>query len=133
MRPALPVLVVASVLLCSHTGVAQTEPPSPPPDTGAHHHEHEHYPMPADQFRRHMEGREKHLRKRLEEYIVSSNQSPAEAGALRARFESGLQTVEAKVNEVCSDGTVYQQEAAQVHRLAKTLLWHPGESGQPPR
>ena len=45
---------------------------------------------------------------------------------MRDRFRSSASQVDAKVNEVCTDGTVTQEEAVQVHRLLRELLHQAG-------
>jgi hypothetical protein len=83
--------------------------------------EHLKYPAPAAEFREHVSERIAGARERLDEYIVNKGLRPEEASALRARFQAGVAQVNAKVDEVCADGTVTADEAKAVHELAKSL------------
>ena len=96
---------------------------APPPGTPSAHK----FPMAAEEFRRHIAHHERHLERKLEEYISSSQVPPEQAGAMREQFRAGVAQVDAKVSEVCADGTVTKEEAVAVHHLAKELLRQGGE------
>jgi hypothetical protein len=80
------------------------------------------FPMPAADFRKHVAAREEKARDHLEKYIVRKELDKDQADAVRARFDAALAKLDKRVDEVCADGTVTQDEADSVHALAKELL-----------
>ncbi len=98
---------------------AHADPPADAQDEG-----HLAYPATAAAFREHVADRVADARARLEKHIAD-NQVPAQkADAMRAHFQVAIATLNAKVDEVCADGTVTHDEAVSVHELAKQLRHH---------
>ena len=120
------VFFAAAAFLVSPARGAHADPPpdesqGDPGEEGSHLQ----YPVTAAVFRVHYAQRVTQARSRMEKHIVDHQLDQAKADALRARFQSALTQVNAKVDEVCSDGTVTRDEAIAVHELAKSLRHHP--------
>jgi len=71
-----------------------------------------HFPMPAAEFKSHVDKRMAKARARMEERVAKM--SPAEAKEARAKFDAVAANVNAEVAKAVSDGTVTQEEAKAV-------------------
>jgi hypothetical protein len=117
------VLLVAAAFATVSTAGSLTAHADPPADE-SQDEGHLAYPATAAAFREHVAERITSARARLEKHIAD-NQVPApKADVMRARFQSAIATLNAKVDEVCADGTVTHDEAVAVHDLAKQLRRH---------
>ena len=83
--------------------------------------EHLEYPATAAAFRDHVSARVAQARARVEQYIADAKLDAKKADEVRARFQAAIVKIDAKVDEVCADGTVTEPEALAVHELAKAL------------
>jgi hypothetical protein len=80
------------------------------------------FPMTAAEYREHVSRHLEKARARMEEHI---GQLPADqAEARRAHFKAAVAQINAKVDEVCADGTVTKDEADAVRELSRSLLHH---------
>ena len=110
-------LALGAVVLSSVPAMADdTRPPSRMDERDAA------FPMPAAQYKEHVARHLEKARGRLEEHITAKQLPQDKADALRAQFREAVARVNARVDEVCSDGTVTKDEADAVHELAHTLL-----------
>jgi hypothetical protein len=117
----------ALIAALSAFSVAASAQSAPPQDS--EHEASRKYPMTAADFQKLVGERIEQHRARMESHI-SSKQLPADkAEELRARFKAAVAQVNAKVDEVCADGTVTLAEAQEVHELARSLLHHHHASG----
>jgi hypothetical protein len=82
------------------------------------------FPMPAAEFRQHVARHVEKSRQHMEKRIAEKQLEKDKADEARARFASAVALVNAKVDEVCADGTVTREEAEAVHQLAKSLHHH---------
>jgi len=71
-----------------------------------------HFPMPAAEFKAHVEKRMARARAHLEERIAKL--TPAEAKEARATFDAVAVNVNAELAKAVADGTVTQEEAKAV-------------------
>lgn len=90
------------------------------------HENPQDFPMPAATFERHVEGRLRRAKARMEEDIAARGLAPADAQALRQRFDSVAAAVEAETRKATADGTVTLDEARAVRAVARQLHAHRG-------
>ena len=74
------------------------------------------FPMPAAEFKQHLEARRAKMNKRIEERAAKL--SAAEAKALRERVAAANAKVDAEVAKAIADGTVTKEEARAVRAAA---------------
>jgi hypothetical protein len=116
-RSHLFLLVVGLSLAGASAYAGQAQPQRHPAPAG----DHLTYPATAADFRQLVSERVAKSRARVEDYIAGKQLRPEDAAALRARFQTDVDQVMRKVDEVCADGTVTHEEARAVHELAQSL------------
>ncbi|MDI3284665.1 hypothetical protein [Polyangium sp. 15x6] len=79
------------------------------------------FPIPADQFTKHMEKRIEKARGRMESHMKAKNLPEADRVARRKAFDASATEVRAAAKRVAQDGTVTKEEAKEVRKLAKGL------------
>jgi hypothetical protein len=120
---------VAAALVLVAVLVPQTHAHADPPadESGEEGQTHLQYPATAAVFRAYVNDRITTARARLEHHIAEHQIGPQRADFLRGRFQAAIGALNAKVDEVCADGTVTHEEAHEVHELAKALRHHKPE------
>jgi hypothetical protein len=114
-------LVAAAALCALPAAAAQARPDAP----GELRHDGDaKFPMSAADFRQHISEHLQTARTRLEEHITNKQLPKDQADQLRAQFDAAVPRINAKVDEVCSDGTVTKEEAEAVRELSRSLLPH---------
>jgi hypothetical protein len=122
------VLAVALSLVAAPAALAQ---PARSPVRPSHEGRHLAYPATAAAFRARVTERIADARARMERHIADQKIGREQAEALRTRFQAAVVELGAKVDAVCSDGTVTVDEAKAVRALAKVLRaeWKEAEGG----
>jgi hypothetical protein len=122
VRLAVLATAAAAALVLAPGASAHADPPA---DDGSEEGQtHLQYPATAAVFRAYVGDRITAARAKLEHHIVEQQIGQQRADVMRARFDAAIGTLNAKVDEVCADGTVTHEEAHQVHQLAKQLRHH---------
>lgn len=114
-------LVVAAALCALPATAAYARPGAP---SEMRHDGDAKFPMSAADFRQHISDHLQRARARMEEHIANKQLPKDQADQLRAQFDAAVPRINAKVDEVCSDGTVTKEEAEAVWELARSLLPH---------
>jgi hypothetical protein len=107
---------------------AHAQPPARAP-AGVTDDREPKFPMTAADYRERMSRHIEKARARMEEHITARQLPQDKADEIRARFRGAVAKINAKVNEVCADGTVTKEEADAVHELSRSLLHHHHEEG----
>jgi hypothetical protein len=79
------------------------------------------FPMPADEFRAHVEKRITRGREKLVEHMKQKGVKEDRQQEILAKFDEGSKQVRDATDKVCADGTVTKDEAQSVRDLAKSL------------
>ncbi|HVK65110.1 MAG TPA: hypothetical protein VM694_11565 [Polyangium sp.] len=79
------------------------------------------FPIPADQFTKHVEKRIEKARGHMESHMKEKNLPEADRAARRKAFDASATEVRAAIKRVAQDGTVTKDEAKEVRKLAKGL------------
>ena len=111
--------LAAALLAAPVSAFAETSAPTP-----VHEEAAKKYPMTAAEFRKHVAAREEKARDRMEAHIKRKELAKDKADEVRAKFNAALAKIDAKVEEVCADGSVTKDEAEEVRALTKSLLHH---------
>ena len=88
------------------------------------------FPMKADEFRQHVAQRTVKARARMEKHLANKKVSEEKAKEVRAKFAAVQARVDAKVTEVCADGTVTLDEAKSVWAIAREAMPHHGKQAK---
>lgn len=80
------------------------------------------FPMKADEFRQQVAQRTVKARARMEKHLANKKVSEEKAKEVRAKFAAVQARVDAKVTEVCADGTVTLDEAKSVRTIAREAM-----------
>lgn len=86
-------------------------------------HKDAKFPMPAAEFRKHIDARIAKVKARVEKHIEKNKVPEDKAREIREKLAQGIAKVNAEVDKVTADGSVTKEEAKQVHAVAKAL--HP--------
>jgi len=116
-------LLPALALVAGLSALPSTAHARPPAPAGVHDEAEPKFPMSAAEFRDRVSRRVEQARQKMEEHITEKQLPADKADEHRARFQAAIAQINAKVDEVCADGTVTKEEAEAVHELAKSL-WH---------
>jgi len=119
MRMMFRSCLVLAAALCSLPAAAQARPDAP---SEIRHDGDAKFPMSAADFRQHISDHLQKARARMEEHIANKQLPKDQADQLRAQFDAAVPKINAKVDEVCSDGTVTKEEAEAVRELSRSLL-----------
>jgi hypothetical protein len=120
MRMMFRSCLVVAAALCTLPAAASYSQPGTPSEV--RHDGDAKFPMPAADFRQHISDHLQKARTRMEEHIADKQLPKDQADQLRAQFDAAVPRINAKVDEVCSDGTVTKEEAEAVWDLSRSLL-----------
>ena len=90
-----------------------------------------HFPMPAAEFKAHVDKRMAKSRARMEERVAKM--SPAEAKEARAKFDTVAANVNSEVAKAIADGTVTKDEAKAVRAANPHHGKHARKGNKPAR
>ncbi len=79
------------------------------------------FPMPAATFKSHVEKRIAKMRERVNGHIDKKNVPADKRKVILSKLDANAVKVIAEVDKLGADGTITQDEAKQVHTLARTL------------
>jgi hypothetical protein len=87
------------------------------PALAGEHGDKASFPMPAATFKAKVDARQVKARARMEKHAAKL--SAEQAKELRAKFDAGLAKVNVEVAKATADGTVTQEEATNVRKVAR--------------
>ena len=79
------------------------------------------FPIPAEQFTKHLEKRIEKARGRMESRMKEKNLPEADRAARRKAFDTSANEVRAAAKRAVQDGTVTKDEAKEVRKLGKGM------------
>ncbi len=113
---------LATTLAVAGTSLAAE--PAQRADAGAHGRSAKKFPMAGAEFKQHVDARIATARQRMETRIA---QLPADKQReARARFDAGVQTVNAEVQRAIADNVVTKDEAKKVRDIVRSVRPHHG-------
>ena len=89
----------------------------------AHEHAEKKFPIPAAEFKAHVDARLAKARARMDAHIAKDRVSADKANEIRARFDAGAAKVQAEVTKATADGVVTKDEAKAVREASRAM--HP--------
>jgi hypothetical protein len=117
-------LLAALALVAAASALPLAAHAQPPAPADLHDEAEPKFPMPAAEFRDRVSRHIEEARLRMEQHIADKQLPADRADEHRARFRAAVAQIQVKVDEVCADGKVTQEEAEAVHELARSLLHH---------